>query len=110
MVKGHLRFDDVEGLPDWASWSSGAQYLPEPFYKSGGLELAITNIESVASEIDKMDPTLVLAFGLALQGLVLGQACQDPSNRPKGIPDWVQVLAEAEDVHQRFLDIMNYTV
>ena len=82
MLRGSLSFQDIDGLPDWASWSSGDSNLPESFFEDDRLELAITDIGTVASSIDRMEATLVLALGLALQALNTAQE----ANAVFGIP------------------------
>lgn len=70
MLKGSLSFQDIDGLPDWASWSSGDRHLPDSlFEEEDSLELAITDIGAVASSVDHMEATLVLALGLVLRAL-----------------------------------------
>ena len=67
MLTGMLQWDDLEGLPAWASWSSGEVHLPQSFCNLGSFKLALADLGGVASTITAMSPTLVLAFGLALK-------------------------------------------
>jgi hypothetical protein len=69
MLKRSLSFQDIDGLPDWASWSSGDRHLPDSLFEEEDLELAITDIGAVASSVDHMEATLVLALGLVLRAL-----------------------------------------
>lgn len=82
MLKGSLSFNDINGLPVWASWSSGDANLPNSFFDGGGLELAITDIRTVTSSVNAMEPVVVLAFGLASCGL----ATAHESNLRSDIP------------------------
>lgn len=87
-LKGSLRFDDIDGLPAWASWSFSQDFLPESFYSNEGLELAITDIGAVVTSTRTVTPTLVLAFGLVLRELDLAKALVSTS-KPERAPHWV---------------------
>lgn len=110
MLKGRLKFEDVDGLPGWASWSFGDLYLPATFYSVDGLDLVGTAIENVASSLDSIPPGLVLAFGLALRAFATARELQSAPDRPAGLPDWIRVTAASNFAEDRILTIAERTV
>lgn len=112
MVKGRrLRFDDINGLPEWASWSSGEEHLPDSFYDArGGIELAITDIGTVGSSVDTMEPTLVLAVGLALRGIAISRENNDAADLPVDSSVRLEANALANDAEDRLLNIVQRTM
>jgi len=111
ILKGRFLLDDIEGLPIWASWSSGDSNLPQSFYEVGGLELAVTDIGAVASRAESVEHTLVLAFGLALRGLAYARETHDESME---YPDMEQSMEQSmgliDDAEGRILSIIERTV
>src|ERR1700759_3045472 len=57
LLRGRLILEDISGLPVWASWSFGGAELPESFYELEELELAVGNIETIASSVESMEST-----------------------------------------------------
>jgi hypothetical protein len=110
MLKGSLSFDTINGLPVWASWSFGAPDLPQSFYEIGGLELAIADIGTVASSIDTIKPTLLLAFGLALRGLSTGREINAVTALPMDRSEEVNANGLADDAEGRILGIIERTM
>ena len=110
MLKGHMKFEDIDQLPAWASWSSGASYLPASFYSLGGFELAITDIGTFASSAVDIPATLVLAFGLALRGLATGRGYDTTSGRHKRLPEWVNASALSDESESRIFNMISRLV
>lgn len=98
MLRGRLITDDINGLPDWASWSFGKAYPPESFYDVQGLQLAITAIAAVASSVDAMEYTLVLAFGFALRGLVYARETNGGTPSPEAGKNMALIDAAEETI------------
>lgn len=110
MLKGRMKFEDIDQLPAWASWSSGASYLPASFYSLGGFELAITDICTFTSSAVDMPATLVLAFGLALRGLATGRGYDTTSGRHKRLPEWVDASALSDESESRIFNMISRLV
>ena len=110
MLKGSLTFDDIDGLPAWASWSSGSADLPAFFFDRRGLELAIANIATVASSIDAMEPTIILAFGLVLRGISTAREINANSDVSADAPERLRVHAINDDAEGRLLQTIESAV
>jgi hypothetical protein len=111
MVRGRLNFNDIDGLPAWASWSSGEEYLPDSFYNDrGGIELAIADIGGVSSSVDSMEATLVLALGLALQGIDTLRENNAASDLPADSDERLEADRFANDAEGRILNIIQCTM
>lgn len=110
MLKGSLSFDDIDGLPVWASWSSGSAELPASFFDRRGLELAVASIATVASSIDAMEPVIVLACGLVLRGISTAREINGRSDVPADAPERLRMNAINDGAEARLLQIIESAV
>lgn len=58
---------DIPGMPPWASWSYGQEYLPPSFHTIEGFEKYIHGISKIPGPDNPLPVALVLAYGLAIR-------------------------------------------
>jgi hypothetical protein len=82
--------EDLEGLPEWAKWTSEAEYLPQQLHEQDMFYTAANIIQGLEcrGRLPIM-PCIVKGLGLLLRELHHIQfSIADPDHTPSGVPEW----------------------
>jgi hypothetical protein len=82
--------EDLDALPEWAKWTSEAEYLPQQLHEQDMFYAAVNIISRLDARAHlPIMPCIVKALGLLLHELHRVQfAIADPELSPSGVPEW----------------------